>query len=46
VRAVEDTELLALDRDMFLLAVTGHADSRHAAQDVADRFLAAAPAEL
>jgi predicted MFS family arabinose efflux permease len=46
VRAVEDTELLALDREPFLLAVTGHADSRFAADDVADSFLRAAPAEL
>jgi predicted MFS family arabinose efflux permease len=46
VRAVEDTELLALDRDLFLLAVTGHADSRDAAHDVAERFLEPAPAEL
>ncbi len=46
VRAVEDTELFALDRDLFLLAVTGHADSTYAAHDVADRFLEPTPAEL
>jgi predicted MFS family arabinose efflux permease len=46
VLAVEETDLLALDRDLFLLAVTGHADSRNAADDVADRFLEPAPAEL
>jgi len=45
VRALEPTSLLALDRDLFLLAVTGHADSRHAADDVAEGFLKAAPAE-
>lgn len=45
VRALEPTSLLALDRDLFLLAVTGHADSRHAADDVAEGFLEAAPAE-
>jgi predicted MFS family arabinose efflux permease len=31
VRAVEDTTLLALDRDEFIAAVTGHAPSREAA---------------
>jgi MFS family permease len=34
VTAVEDTELLALDRDEFIAAVTGHAPSREAADAV------------
>ena len=44
VRAVQASRLLALDRDLFLLAVTGHADSRHAAHDVAEGFLNATTA--
>ena len=34
VVAVEPTELLALDRDTFIAAVTGHAPSREAAESV------------
>jgi len=30
----------ALDRDPFLLSVTGHADSHDASLEIADRFLA------
>jgi CRP-like cAMP-binding protein len=41
VRALVPTRLLALDRDDFLVSVTGHADSRDAADEVSDRFLAA-----
>ena len=44
VRALVPTRLLALDRDPFLVSVTGHADSRHAADEVSDRFLAASEA--
>lgn len=40
VRAVEDTHLFALDREPFLMSVTGFADSNDAANDVSDRFLA------
>jgi MFS family permease len=36
VRATEDTRLLALDRDQFLLAVTGHRRSRQLAHRVSD----------
>ncbi len=39
VRTVEDTRLLALDREPFLASVTGFADSHEAALDVAERFL-------
>lgn len=39
VRTVEATHLLALDRDPFLISVTGHADSHEAAFEVADGFL-------
>jgi hypothetical protein len=39
VRTVEQTHLLALDRDPFLLSVTGHVDSHHAGLEVAGRFL-------
>lgn len=39
VRTVTSTRLLALDRDPFLLSVTGHADSRAAGLDVAAGFL-------
>jgi Cyclic nucleotide-binding domain/Major Facilitator Superfamily len=41
VRAIEATRLLTLDRDPFLISVTGHADSHDAAVDVAERFLGA-----
>jgi predicted MFS family arabinose efflux permease len=41
VRALESTRLLAIERERFLLSVTGHADSHHAATEIADRFLAA-----
>jgi hypothetical protein len=34
VVAVEPSELLALDRDTFIAAVTGHAPSRAAAESV------------
>jgi CRP-like cAMP-binding protein len=34
VRAATDVELFVLDRDEFLPAVTGHADSAHAAEAV------------
>lgn len=40
VTAVEPTELLALDRDDFLGAVTGQTDARSAAEDVVTRRLA------
>lgn len=36
VRATQDTRLLALDRDQFLLAVTGHRRSRQLAHRVSD----------
>ncbi len=36
VRATEDTRLLALDRDQFLLAVTGHRRSHQLAHKVVD----------
>jgi CRP-like cAMP-binding protein len=39
VRAVEPTRLVALDREPFLVSVTGHADSHDAAVDVAAPFL-------
>ena len=45
VRALAPTRLLALDRDPFLVSVTGHADSHDAAVEVAERFLGPAPAE-
>jgi MFS family permease len=41
VTAVEDTKLLALDRDEFIAAVTGHAPSREAADTVIGARLAA-----
>ena len=44
VRATEGTQLLAIERDRFLLSVTGHADSHHAASEVAERLLTT-PAE-
>ncbi len=44
VRAISDTRLLAIDREPFLLSVTGHADSHRAATEVAERRLSAAPA--
>jgi CRP-like cAMP-binding protein len=44
IRAVEDTELWAVDRDRFLSAVTGSAPaSEHADQVVAARLRHAAP---
>jgi MFS family permease len=39
VRASEPTRLVALDREPFLVSVTGHADSHDAAVDVAAPFL-------
>ncbi len=39
VRTLEPTRLLALDRDPFLISVTGHADSHDAAVEVAELFL-------
>lgn len=39
VRALQPTRLVALDRDPFLISVTGHADSHDAAVEVAERFL-------
>jgi MFS family permease len=41
VTAVEDTKLLALERDEFIAAVTGHAPSREAADTVIGARLAA-----
>jgi hypothetical protein len=41
VRALEPLELFALDRDSFLLTVTGHADSDRAAREIASRHVAA-----
>lgn len=47
VRALEATELVALERDFFLAAVTGHAASREAADGViAGRMTFARPAVL
>jgi MFS family permease len=40
VTAVEDTVLRELDRQSFLSAVSGHADARFAAEDIASRRLA------
>ena len=40
VTTVEDTELLALDRDDFLGAVTGQIDATRAAEDIVTRRLA------
>jgi hypothetical protein len=40
VRTLEPTLLYALDRDPFLLSVTGHADSHYESLEVAARFLA------
>ena len=40
VRTLEPTLLYALDRDPFLLSVTGHSDSHHESLEVAARFLA------
>ena len=40
VTTVEDTELLALDRDDFLGAVTGQTDATRAAEDIVTRRLA------
>ncbi len=45
VRALEPTRLIALDRDPFLLAVTGHLDSHDAAEELAGRYLADVAAE-
>ena len=39
--ALEDTKLLALERDEFIAAVTGHAPSREAADAVIGARLAA-----
>jgi predicted MFS family arabinose efflux permease len=39
VGTVEATHLLALDREPFLVSVTGYADSQEAAFEVADKFL-------
>jgi MFS family permease len=40
ITVVEDTELMALERDDFLAAVTGHGDARLAAEDIVTRRLA------
>lgn len=40
ITAVEETELLALERDVFLDAVTGQIDARSAAEDIVTRRLA------
>jgi len=42
VRAIEPTDLLALDRDSFLLTVTGHADSHRTASAIAAEHVGAA----
>jgi CRP-like cAMP-binding protein len=39
VRASRDTHLLAVDREPFLMSVTGHADTHEAASVVVERFL-------
>ena len=39
VRTVEDSHLLALERNPFLLSVTGHSDSHSAGLEVAETFL-------
>jgi hypothetical protein len=46
VRALEPTELRALSRERFLLAVTGEPDSHAAAHQLADRLLAGPQAEV
>ena len=43
MRAVTDTELLALDRDTFLGAVTGHEPSNTAANEIVGERLALSP---
>jgi len=43
VRAVTDAELLALDRDTFLGAVTGHEPSNAAANEIVGERLALSP---
>lgn len=43
VRAIAPTTLLALDRDRFLDAVTGHLRARESADSVVERRLATAP---
>jgi predicted MFS family arabinose efflux permease len=43
VRAVTDAELLALDRDTFLGAVTGHAPANAAANEIVGERLALSP---
>jgi predicted MFS family arabinose efflux permease len=43
VRAVDDAELLALDRDTFLGAVTGHEPSNTAANEIVGERLALSP---
>ncbi len=45
VRTLAPTRLLALDREPFLVSVTGHADSRDAANEVTDRFLGTSEAD-
>jgi hypothetical protein len=40
VRTLKESQLYALDRETFLLAVTGHARARHAARELADTRLA------
>jgi MFS family permease len=40
ITVVEDAELMALERDDFLAAVTGHGDARLAAEDIVTRRLA------
>lgn len=44
VRAICDTQLLAIDREPFLLSVTGHADSHRAASEIAEQRLSTAAA--
>ena len=43
VRAATDTELLALERDEFLGAVTGHASANAAANEIVGERLALSP---
>jgi CRP-like cAMP-binding protein len=43
VRAETDASLLALDRDEFLTAVTGHAPAHSAANEIVSERLALSP---
>jgi len=45
VRALAPTRLIALDREPFLIAVTGHSDSHDAAEEVAERYVGDLAAE-